>query len=75
MRLLISFLSANINEVRTAQQIGTLLFLPFVVIYLLSELNITALNNTNLLIVASVVLLSTWLCSSSATPLSAGKRY
>lgn len=50
--------SANANDVRTAQQIGMLLFLPFGVIYFLSELNYLPLNTTNLLIIFVVVLVA-----------------
>jgi ABC-2 type transport system permease protein len=50
-------MSANANDVTTAQQIGTLLFLPFGVIYSPSELNFISLSTTDLLIIATIVLI------------------
>ncbi|MCL5068768.1 MAG: ABC transporter permease, partial [Thaumarchaeota archaeon] len=38
--------------VRSAQQLGSLLMLPFIGLFLASELNFFALNNTNLIILA-----------------------
>ncbi len=51
-------ISANVNDVRTAQQFGALLMLPFGGIYVMSELNFISLNTTNLLIIAAVVLVA-----------------
>ncbi len=50
--------SANANDVRTAQQIGGLMFLPFGGIYFLSIFGYISLNTTNLLIIAAVVLVA-----------------
>jgi ABC-type Na+ efflux pump permease subunit len=47
--------SSRSNDVRTASQLGSLMFLPFMGIYLASEIGIISLNTTNLLIIAAVV--------------------
>jgi ABC-2 type transport system permease protein len=47
--------SARVNDVRTAQQLGTLILLPFGAVYLLSELNVLPLTTDNMLIMAAVL--------------------
>jgi ABC-2 type transport system permease protein len=49
-------ISSKANDVRTAQQLGTLIILPFGVVYLLSELRVLTLTTNNLLIMAAVLL-------------------
>jgi len=48
-------ISSRLNDVRTAQQLGMLHILPFMGLYIASELGFFALNDTNLLILAGVV--------------------
>jgi len=48
-------ISSRLNDVRTAQQLGMLLMLPFIGLYFASELGFFALNDTNLLILACAV--------------------
>jgi hypothetical protein len=48
-------ISSRLNDVRTAQQMGTLLILPFIGLFFASELGFFALNDTNLLILAGVI--------------------
>ena len=50
-------ISARMTDARSAQQLGTLLILPFVGLYLASELNIFPFTNTNLLILAGALAL------------------
>ena len=50
--------SSRVNDVRAANQLGGLMFIPFMIIYLASELGVITLNNTNLLIIAGVLLLA-----------------
>lgn len=45
-------ISSRLTDVRSAQQLGSLLMLPFIGLFLASELNFFALNNTNLIILA-----------------------
>ena len=47
--------SSRVNDVRTAQQLGTYTIAPFVLLYFLSEFGILQLNDTSLLIVAGVI--------------------
>jgi len=49
-------ISSRVNDARTAQQMGMLCALPFFGVYIASELGIFAFNNTNLLILAGVIL-------------------
>src|SRR5271157_6086769 len=49
-------ISSRVNDVRTAQQMGMLSALPFFGIYIASELGFFAFNDTNLLILAGVIL-------------------
>ena len=43
------------NDVRTAQQLGTLILLPLGAVYLLSELRVFSLTTGNMLIMAAVL--------------------
>lgn len=45
-------ISSRLNDVRTAQQLGSLVVLPFIGFYFASELNFFPLNNENLAIIA-----------------------
>jgi ABC-2 type transport system permease protein len=47
--------SSRLNDVRSASQLGSLMFLPFIGIYLASELGIITLDTNNLLIIAAVI--------------------
>jgi hypothetical protein len=49
-------ISSRMNDVRTAQQLGTLILLPFAAVYFLSELKILTLTTNNMLIMAAVLL-------------------
>ncbi len=48
-------ISSRFTDVRSAQQSGSLLMLPFIGLFLASELGFFALNNTNLVILAGVL--------------------
>jgi ABC-2 type transport system permease protein len=48
-------ISSRMNDVRTAQQLGTLILIPFGAIYLLSELQVMSLTTDNMLIMAAVL--------------------
>ena len=50
-------ISARMTDARSAQQLGTLLILPFIGLYLASELGIFPFTDTNLLILAGVLAL------------------
>jgi ABC-2 type transport system permease protein len=47
--------SSRVNDVRTAQQLGTLIILPFGAVYVLSELQILILTTSTLLIMAAIL--------------------
>ena len=47
--------SARVNDVRTASQLGSMMFLPFIGIYLAGEIGIITLNTTNLLYIGAVL--------------------
>jgi len=47
--------SSRVNDIRTAQQLGTLILLPFAAVYLLSEFKVFSLTITNLLIMAAIM--------------------
>jgi ABC-type Na+ efflux pump permease subunit len=47
--------SSRVNDVRTAQQLGTLIILPFGAVYFLSEINVLPLTTDNMLIMAAVL--------------------
>jgi len=48
--------SARANDVRTAQQFTGVMFFPFIVIYLATEIGVIVLNTTNLLIMSGIFL-------------------
>jgi len=48
-------ISARMTDARSAQQLGTLLILPFVGLYLASELKIFQFNDANLLVLSGVL--------------------
>ena len=47
--------SARVSDVRSASQLGSLMFLPFMGIYLASEIGLITLDTNNLLIIAGVL--------------------
>ncbi len=47
--------SSKVNDVRTAQQLGTLILIPFGALYLLSEINVLSLTTGNMLIIVAVL--------------------
>jgi ABC-2 type transport system permease protein len=49
--------SSKVNDVRTAQQFGGLMVLPFAVIYVAGEIGIITLNSTNLLLISAAILI------------------
>ena len=48
--------SANVNDVRTAHEVGLLLSFPFGIVYFMSEFGFLQLNTINLLIIAGITL-------------------
>jgi ABC-2 type transport system permease protein len=48
-------ISSRANDVRAAQQLGTLILLPFGAVYVLSEINVIALTTNTLLLMAAVL--------------------
>ncbi|MEN6592457.1 MAG: ABC transporter permease subunit [Methanobacterium sp.] len=50
-------ISSRVNDVRTANQLGLLLFIPFIAVYILLTTNMVSLNILNLLIVSTVLLI------------------
>lgn len=48
-------ISSRANDVRTSQQLGSLMALPFGAVYILSEFRVLALTTNNLLIMAAVL--------------------
>jgi ABC-2 type transport system permease protein len=50
-------ISSRINDIRSAQQLGMLIILPFSIIYVLQELSVISLNVNNLLIISAIVLI------------------
>lgn len=51
-------ISARVNDVRTAAQIGTLLFIPFIGLFSLLMVYIASFNITNLLIIVAILVLA-----------------
>ncbi len=49
--------SSRVNDVRTAQQLGALILVPFGALYLLSEIQVFSLTTSNMLIVAAIMVL------------------
>lgn len=50
-------ISARANDIRTVQQFTGVLFFPFLIIYLATEIGVIAPNNINLLIMSGIFLL------------------
>jgi ABC-2 type transport system permease protein len=50
-------ISARVSDVRTANQFGALLVIPFGALYVLGEINVVQLTANNLLIISAVLLL------------------
>ncbi len=50
-------ISSRVNDVRTANQLGILLFIPFIAIYILLTTNTVSLNILNLFLISSVLLI------------------
>jgi ABC-2 type transport system permease protein len=48
--------SSRVSDVRAANSIGGLMFIPFMIIYLASEIGVIYLNNSNLLIISGAFL-------------------
>jgi len=51
-------ISSKVNDVRTANQLGILLFIPFIAVYILLETNLLSLNITNLLIILLTLIIA-----------------
>ena len=49
--------SSKVNDVRSANQLGGLMFIPFMIIYVASEIGLIVLTNTNLFVIAAVLLI------------------
>ena len=49
--------SSRASDVRSANQLGGFMFIPFMIIYVGSEIGLIVLNNTNLLIIAGTLLI------------------
>ncbi|MEJ2757571.1 MAG: hypothetical protein P8046_03725 [Anaerolineales bacterium] len=47
--------SSRVNDVRTAQQVGTLILLPFGAVYLLTEIKVLQLTTNNMLVMAAIL--------------------
>jgi ABC-type Na+ efflux pump permease subunit len=50
-------ISSKVNDIRTANQLGIIIFIPFIAIYLLLETNLLALNILNLIIISLILLI------------------
>ncbi len=50
-------ISSRVNDVRTANQLGSLLFIPFIGVYLLLVTNVISLNIINLFVISIVLFL------------------
>lgn len=51
-------ISSRVSDVRTANQLGLILFIPFIGIYLLLETNVVSLNILNLLAISIILFLA-----------------
>ncbi len=49
--------SSRVSDVRSANSVGGLMFIPFMVIYLASEIGVITLNTDNLLIISGALLI------------------
>lgn len=52
-----ALISSRANDVRTVLQLGGLMFVPFMAVYVLSEITVIPLTITNLLIMSAILLL------------------
>jgi ABC-type Na+ efflux pump permease subunit len=50
-------ISSKVNDIRTANQLGIIIFIPFIAIYILLETNLLALNILNLIIISLILLI------------------
>jgi len=51
-------ISSKVNDVRTANQLGLILFIPFIAVYALLEVNVVSLNIINLIAISIILLLA-----------------
>jgi len=51
-------ISARVSDVRTAQQLGSLIVIPFALVYVLGEINVFPLTVLHLLIIALIILVA-----------------
>jgi ABC-type Na+ efflux pump permease subunit len=49
-------ISARVNDVRTAQQLGSLMVIPFAIVYVLGEINVVPLTVPYLLVLSAIIL-------------------
>lgn len=59
-------ISARVNDVRSANQLSGLMFIPFMIIYLAAEIQLITLNSITLIVIAGLLaLVDLWLFSLS----------
>ena len=51
-------ISSKVNDVRTANQLGMILFIPFIAVYILLETNVVSLNIINLIAISIILLVA-----------------
>ncbi len=51
-------ISSRVNDVRTANQLGLILFIPFIAVYVLLETNVVSLNIINLFVISIILFLA-----------------
>lgn len=51
-------ISSRVNDVRTANQLGMILFIPFIAVYVLLETNVLSLNVVNLFAISVILLIA-----------------
>ena len=51
-------ISSRVNDVRTANQLGMILFIPFIAVYVLLETNVLSLNVINLFAISVILLIA-----------------
>ncbi len=51
-------ISSRVNDIRTANQLGTLLFIPFMLVYFLLVVNVVSLNLYNLFMIFIILLIA-----------------
>jgi ABC-2 type transport system permease protein len=59
--------SSKVSDVRTASQLGGLMFMPFIGIYVASEIGVLVLNTTNLLYIAGIMAVLVVVCFRIST--------